>query len=250
MMVDFLLNQQYETFSENEKHICHHLSSHFRECSRQSVDEFAQSCHVSKTMLVRFAQKLGFSGWRELKAKVKLDLLEQISGPGDLLQHITDSCQKMMDELLKKDLAPIFTLLKNAHRVFVFGSGSSQTRVASEMKRIFLPVKEMVQLQGHDMCRAICDIAGPSDLVILISLSGESEAVVSLAQGLRTRHVPAISITRMTSNTLASLCEENLYITSTRMNVAPGVEYETTTPYFILVEFLYLSYLNYLADVV
>lgn len=250
MMIDFLLNQQYETFSENEKHICHYLSSHLRECSRQSVDEFAQRCHVSKTMLVRFAQKLGFSGWRELKAKVKLDLLEQISGTGDLFQHITDSCQKMMDELLKKDLAPIFTLLKNAHRVFVFGSGSSQTRVASEMKRIFLPVKEMVQLQGHDMCRAICDIAGPEDLVILISLSGESDAVVSLAQGLRTRHVPAVSITRMTSNTLASLCEENLYITSTRMNIAPGVEYETTTPYFILVEFLYLSYLNYLADAI
>ena len=115
------------------------------------------------------------------------------------------------------------------------------------MKRIFLPVREMVQLQGHDMCHAICDIAGPQDLVILISLSGESDAVVSLAQGLRTRHVPAVSITRMTSNTLASLCEENLYITSTRMNIAPDVEYETSTPYFILVEFLYLSYLNYLS---
>lgn len=249
MMIDYLLNQQYETFSENEKHICHYLSSHLRECSRQSVDEFARKCHVSKTMLVRFAQKLGFSGWRELKAKVKLDLLEQISGTGDLLQHITDSCRKMMDELLKKDLTPFFTLLKNAHRVFVFGSGSSQIRVASEMKRIFLPIREMVQLQGHDMCHAICDIAGSEDLVILISLSGESDAVVSLAQGLRIRHVPAVSITRMTSNTLASLCEENLYITSMRMNIAHGVEYETTTPYFILVEFLYLSYLNYLANI-
>lgn len=245
-MIDSLLNQQYETFSENEKIICHYLSTHLRECSLRSVDEFARSCHVSKTMLVRFAQKLGFSGWRELKAKVKLDLLEQVSDAGNLLQHITDSCQKMMDDLLKKDLTPFFALLKNARRVFVFGSGSSQTRVASEMKRIFLPVREMVQLQGHDMCRAICDIAGPEDLVILISLSGESNAVVSLAQGLRSRHVPAVSITRMMSNTLASLCEENLYITSTRMNIAPDVEYETTTPYFILVEFLYLSYLNYL----
>ncbi len=247
MTIDLLLNQRYERLNENEKHICHYLSSHLRECSKQSVDDFACGCHVSKTMLVRFAQKLGFSGWRELKAKVKLDLLEQASGTGNLLEHITDSCQKMMDELLKKDLTPFFTLLKNAQRVFVFGSGSSQTRVASEMKRIFLPVREMVQLQGHDMCHAICDIAGPQDLVILISLSGESDAVVSLAQGLRTRHVPAVSITRMTSNTLASLCEENLYITSTRMNIAPDVEYETSTPYFILVEFLYLSYLNYLS---
>lgn len=248
MKIDILLNQEYETFSENEKHICHFLTNHLRECTIQSVDEFARNCHVSKAMLVRFAQKIGFSGWRELKARVKLDLLERVSCTDDLLQQITDSCQKMMDELLKKDLTHFFDLLKNAQRVFIFGSGSSQVRVASEMKRIFLPVREMVQLQGHDMCRAICDFAGPQDLVILISLSGESEAVISLAQGLRTRHIPAVSITRMTSNTLASLCEENLYITSTRMAVASDVEYETTTPFFILVEFLYLSYLNYLSD--
>ncbi|MCI9591890.1 MAG: MurR/RpiR family transcriptional regulator [Lachnospiraceae bacterium] len=248
MKIDSLLNHRYEMFSENEKHICHYLSSHLRECSSQSVDEFAYRCHVSKTMLVRFAKKLGFSGWRELKATIKLELLEPNSGVGSLLEHITDSCQKMMDELLKKDLTHFFTLLQNARRVFVFGSGSSQTRVASEMKRIFLPVREMIQLQGHDMCRAICDIASPEDLVILISLSGESESIVSLAQGLRTQSVPAVSITRMTSNTLSGLCGENLYITSTRMAVAPGVEYETTTPYFILVEFLYLSYMNYLSE--
>lgn len=32
------------------------------------------------------------------------------------------------------------------------------------------------------------------------------------------------------------------------MTVGPGVEYETTTPYFILIEFLYLSYQNYLLN--
>jgi len=166
MKIDFLLNQQYDTFSENEKHICHFLSNHLRECSSQSVDAFARNCHVSKTMLVRFAQKLGFSGWRELKAKIKLDLLDQGSETGDLLWNITDNYHKMMDDLLKNDLTHFFALLKNAQRVFVFGSGSSQTRVASEMKRIFLPIREMVHLQGHDMCHAICNIACPQDLVI------------------------------------------------------------------------------------
>ena len=248
MKINFLLNQQYGTFSENERHICHFLSGHLRECTIQSVDDFARNCHVSKTMLVRFAQKLGFSGWRELKARIRLDLLDRVSETDDLLQHITDSCQKMMDELLKTDLTRFFDLLKTAQRVFILGSGSSQIRVASEMKRIFLPVREMVQFEGHDMGHAICNIASSQDLVILISLSGESEAVVSLARELRTQHIPAVSITRMTSNMLASLCVENLYITSTRMMVAPDVEYETTTPFFILVEFLYLSYLNYLSE--
>ncbi|MDE7245007.1 MAG: MurR/RpiR family transcriptional regulator [Oscillospiraceae bacterium] len=246
MEIDRLLNLRYDAFTENEKYVCHYLSSHLFECCSKSVDAFAQDCHVSKTLLVRFAQKLGFSGYSEMKAQIKLDLQERISDSDSLLNHITGSYNKMMDDLLKKDLSHFFSLLENARRVFVFGSGSSQVRVAGEMKRIFLPVREMIHLQGHDICRALYEIATPQDAVILISLSGESDAVVSLARELRTRSVPAISITRLKSNALASLCEENLYIASTCMTVAPGIEYETATPYFILIEFLYLSYQNYL----
>lgn len=247
MEIDRLLNMKYDTFSENEKYVCHYLSGHLHECCLRPIDDFARDCHVSKTMLVRFAKKLGFSGYSAMKAQIKLDLQECTSDTQNLLNHITSSYNKMMDDLLKKDLTHFFSLLEHSRRVFVFGSGSSQTRVAGEMKRIFLPIREMIHLQGHDICHALNEIAMPQDVVILISLSGESAAVVSLAKELRTRHVPTVSITRLKSNTLASLCEEKLYVASTSMIVAPGVEYETTTPYFILIEFLYLSYQNYLA---
>lgn len=248
MEIDRLLNLTYDTLSENEKYVCHYLSGHLYECCSKSIETFARDCHVSKTMLVRFAQKLGFSGYSAMKAQIKLDLHERISDADSLLNHITSSYHKMMDELLKKDLTRFFSLLEHSQRVFVFGSGSSLVRVAGEMKRIFLPVREMIHLQGHDICHALYEIARPQDVVILISLSGESDAVISLAQKLRTHHVPTVSITRLKSNTLASLCEEKLYIASTRMTISPGVEYETTTPYYILIEFLYLSYQNYLSN--
>lgn len=248
MEIDRLLNLRYDAFSENEKYVCHYLSGHLYECCQKSVDAFAQDCHVSKTMLVRFAKKLGFSGYSAMKAQIKLDLQERTSDAGSLLDHITSSYHKMMDDLLKKDMTHFFSLVERSRRVFVFGSGSSQARVASEMKRIFLPIREMIHLQGHDICHVLYEIATPRDVVILISLSGEPDSVVSLARELRTRHVPAVSITRLKSNTLASLCEEKLYIASTSMTVAPGIEYETTTPYYILIEFLYLSYQNYLLN--
>ena len=122
-------------------------------------------------MLVRFAQKLGFSGYSAMKAQIKLDLQERTSDIGSLQNHITSSYNKMMDDLLKKDMIRFFSLLEHSQRVFVFGSGSSQARVAGEMKRIFLPVREMIHLQGHDVCHALYEIATPQDVVILISLS-------------------------------------------------------------------------------
>lgn len=246
MRIDELLNHRYEDFSENEKYVCHFLTSHYAECCAWSVDEFARRCGVSKTLLVRFAKKLGLSGYSELKARIKLEIRESAVSPGCLLDALANSYHKMMDDLLKKDLSGLCAAIFSANRVFAFGSGSSQARAASEMKRIFLPAKEIIHLHGHDMCLALQKTAGPDDLVFIISLSGESEVVTGLARALITRHVPTVSITRLKSNTLASLCDENLYINSVRLPVEHNPEYETTTPYFILIEFLYLLYENYL----
>lgn len=248
MRVEELLNKHFEEFSENEKYVCRYLHGHFEECGKMTIDEFAFSCGVSKTLLVRFAKKLGLTGYSELKARIKIERREQTGDVRGLLQTMTDSYHKMMDDLNTKDLTGFFEKLYRAKRVFVYGSGSSQARAASEMKRIFLPVREVIHLHGHDMCYALKKSASPEDLVIMISLTGESEHVVGLAKELRTGGVPTVSITRMTSSRLALECEENLYINSVRLPVEYRIDYESSTPYFILIEYLYLSYQNYLAE--
>lgn len=248
MKIAELLNSHYDSFSENEKYICHYLTSHYSQCADRTITEFAGRCNVSQTMLVRFAKKIGLSGYGELRARIRLELAHREITSEGMMEKVTQSYHKMMDDLMKRDLTGVFELFQRSNRVFIYGSGSSQARAASEMKRIFLPVKEMVHIHGHDMCRALKKIASPEDLVIMISLSGESEAVVELARVLRTNHVPAVSVTRLKNNTLASLCTENLYIHSVRMPVGDDEEYEISTPYFILIEFLYLSYRNYLVE--
>lgn len=247
MKINELLNDHYDELSENEKYVCHYLSGHYEECIRKTAEEFAADCNVSKTLLIRFAKKLGLSGYSELKARLKIEQKEAEQNTDGLLQAMTDSYHKMMEELVKKNLTSLFEKIFSARRVFVYGSGSSQARAASEMKRIFLPAKEMIQLHGHDLLVTLKNIAKPEDLVIIISLSGESDMVVELAKALRIRHVPAVSITRLKSNTLASLCDENLYINSVQLPGRYDMEHEISTPYFILIEYLYLSYQNYLA---
>lgn len=248
MRMEELLNDSYEKFTDNEKHVCHYLSGHYEECIKKTIEEFAIDCHVSKTLLVRFAKKIGLSGYSELKARIKIELQEKEESVEGLLWTMTDSYHKMMNDLIQKDLSTFFKKLYSAERVFVYGSGSSQARAASEMKRIFLPVKEMISFTGHDLFYALQKIATPKDLVIIISLSGESNIVVKLAKMLRVNQVETVSITGLRSNTLASLCGENLYINSICLPVKYRIEYEFTTPYFILIEYLYLSYQNFLMN--
>lgn len=246
--VEALFNHCYPRLSENEQYICQYISGHYDDCASEPISVFAQQCSVSQAVLVRFAKKLGLSGYSELKAMVHLGLSLPDAPVGTLQEQVTDCCHKMMDQLVKTDLSRFFRLFTGARRVFVYGSGSSQARAASEMKRIFLPLREILHVSGHDMALALQQIAQPEDLVLLISLSGESKPAVTLAQRLRVRGVPTVSITGMRSNTLASLCTESLYIHSIRLPLENGLEYETSTPYFILIEYLFLSCQQYLAE--
>lgn len=246
--VERLFNRHYSRMSENEQYICRYIAAHYEECGSEPIAVFAGQCGVSQALLVRFAQKLGLAGYGELKAMIRLGLEEPGPWTDSLLERAAGSCHKMIDELVGTELEGFFRLFAGAQRVFVYGSGSSQARAASEMKRIFLPLREIIHVSGHDMALALQQIAQPQDLVILISLSGESQPATTLAEKLRVRGVPAVSVTGMSSNTLASLCRESLYIHSVRLPLGSGFEYETSTPYFMLIEYLYLSYQNYLAS--
>lgn len=98
------------------------------------------------------------------------------------------------------------------------------------------------------MVDAVGKLAKEDDFVVIISLSGESKGVIKLAETLRLNGVKTLSITRMMNNSLAALCSENLYINSIQLPKEYILDYEISTPYFILIELLFLKYQKYLAQ--
>jgi RpiR family glv operon transcriptional regulator len=89
----------------------------------------------------------------------------------------------------------------------------------------------------------------PDDLVIIVSLSGETPLAVEFAQTLQLKEVPLISITRLHDNSLASLSTENLYITPAIFQLYEVGEnkkpYQSMMPYFLLIEIWYVKYKLY-----
>ena len=107
----------------------------------------------------------------------------------------------------------------------------------------------------------ICDIEGEmeyqtlmkslttEDLVIIISLSGETLAAVDFAQRLSVQGVPVISITLLSENTLAGLSTVNLYILAKAFQLTEGKEqlpFKSMMTYFLLTEIWYMKYERYL----
>lgn len=249
MKIVELMNRYYDKLNENDKHICKYIMNNKDNCYKLSIDEFAVKCNVSTTTLFRFSKKISLPGFSELKAMLRLEAEDVRKGKTDFLETVTESYHKMIENIKSRDCKNIFDKIYTAKKVIVYGSGYAQARVASEFKRVFLPTQKIIyNIHGHDMVDSIINLAEADDLVIIISLSGESEAVSKLAENLRLNGISTLSITRMKNNRLASLCNENLYINSIPIQVDNVTSYEISTPYFILIEILFLKYQKYLSE--
>lgn len=249
MKMEELMNMYYDNLSANDKIICKYIINNKDSCYKLSIDDFADKCNVSKTTLFRFAKKISLPGFSELKARLRIEVESKTNEKIDFIATVTESYHKMIEDIKKRDCTNIFKKMYKSKRILAYGGGYSQARVASELKRIFLPTQKTIfNIHGYDMVESVAALANEEDFVIIISLSGESKGVIKLAETLRLNSIATLSITRMKNNTLASLCNENLYINSVSLPKDYVLDYEISTPYFILIELLFLKYEKYLSE--
>lgn len=248
MKIEERMNYYYDVFTENDKYICKTILKHERDCISLSIEEFARKYHISTSALSRFAQKLQLPGYSELKAALRLKDHPTFS-LNLQINHMMDCYHQCIQDIEKKDCKVLFENMKQASTMIIFGDGYTQGRVAKEMKRIFLPTgKKIYDVYGYDIVEPLVKSVDEKDMIFLISLNGEGKELLSFAEKLKIRGVFTTSITRMKSNSLAHLCDENLYIHSTQFSINENMTYEVTTTYFILLELLYVKYKLYLEE--
>ena len=243
MNLDELVNKHRESLNNTDMCIWRLIANHRKQAGKMSVHELAKACAVSSATLVRFAKKLGFSGFGELKAAINFEKPLPSDYKDDVIKSLKNFYDKTVENLTNRDYEGAIKLLYNARRIFAFSSGYVQSNVVQEMKRIFLEHEVFIyQIIGPGELDSVIDALTDDDLFIFVSLSGESPVVVEFARRLKIKGVPSISITRLSENTLASLSTVNLYISPASFQISDDVQYKTLMPFFMIVEILYLKY--------
>lgn len=245
MKLEELVNKHYRELNENDLCIWDYIRTHRSECEDISIDRLGKYCNVSRSTIMRFAQKLSLKGFGELKVHLKWE------------EHTHKEQKKYSDRIIRiyinllkdmqtKDFIPIFEMINRADNLFVYGSGAVQASVAKEFKRMFMcSGKFFYNVGANDESDAVTEIITEKDLVVLISLSGESSYMVDFARKMKIKNVPTISITKLKENTLSHLADESLYISTMFTKPSNGIPFEPVTSFFVLIEMLYLKYLEY-----
>ena len=246
------INAHMRNLSDTDRCIWRHIEENRTAVSRASIHELARACAVSSASIVRFAQKLGFDGFGEMKAFMRMEGASRSLPKRDVITALGSFYDQTWRELMRRDYTGASRLIHEAHRVFAYASGYVQTNVMQEMKRLFVYDNILIyEVAGREEFYSVYQTAGKDDLFIFVSLSGESERVVEFADQLSLKGVPILSITEMRHNTLASRSTENLYVMPAEFALPENearLQFKSMLAYFLLLEIWYVHYRLYVQE--
>lgn len=246
MRLEELVNKNYENLNDNDLHIWKYITTHKKECMTLSIDVLAKRCHVSRTTILRFSKRLGLRGYAELKVYLRIEN-ETYNHIDTGLESIYRTYARYMEEMKNKDFNQVITYIHHAKNLYVYGTGSIQNNVAAELKRSFLMVDKLFfNIRSINETDAFVNIMDHTDLIIMISYSGENKEMLNFVRKLKTKGIPIISITANKNNTLAQQAIVSLYVDIPNIVNPVGARYDGLVNYFVLIDFIVVRYMDYL----
>lgn len=242
MQLEELINKHYRQMNDNDIHIWKYVSTHKKECEHLSIDELASRCHVSRTTILRFSQRLGFKGFAEFKVHLRINN-ESYQQAKDGMQTMYDTYLAFMDEIKHKDFRKMLELIHDAKHLYVYGTGFIQNNVASEWKRSFAIVNRLFfNIKSRDETYAFVEAMQPEDVIVMISYSGENVSLLEFAKKLKMKNIPIIAITATKDNELLHIADVPLYVEVPNIYNPLGPRYDGMATYFLFLDFLIARY--------
>lgn len=222
-----VIHDRHDQMSKTYQRIAVYLTQNPNEVAVHSVNAIAERCGIHASSFVRFAQSLGYKGFKELQtlfqkrlataapgfeARVKA-LETELKGAGDLTEigFLRDlvvrdiaSLQQLLNEVNPTDLALAADLLDRADIVYLIGQLRSSPVV--ELLRYVLTMvgKRCVLLDpGGGLATHMSRTIRKSDVLIAVSFRFYANEVVSVVEEVGQKGVDIIAISDSTLSPLA-----------------------------------------------
>ena len=247
-----LVNSNYSSFSDTEKAICKFVLESEQDLMSMNINEFAKKSLSSKSSVIRFSQKLGFTGFSEMKTFMKWEHEQrnQKDNNYSFYQQVIHDSEETINYLKSKDFTDIYHQIDDAQNIYVMSTGTTQQLQASELQRLFMMSEKDVRVIPSSTkvaeFKRMYEILTHEDLVIILSLSGENIDLEESINLLNQKNVKTISISNFQSSFLSKNCDYNVYGWSSRSPMPQDWWLRTTSTFFLLIESIVFGYNDHL----
>lgn len=222
-----LIHDRHSDMSKTNKQIAVFLTQNPNDVAVRSVSAIAQSCGIHASSFVRFAQSLGYDGFKSLQLLFQRRLATAAPGfearvhalkqelksrddlsEADLLRDlvISDaaSVQSLLDEIDANDLAKAAELLSEAETVFLLGQLRSAPVVELIRYLLTMSGKRCIMLDpSGGLATHIARTMGPKDVLLAVSFRFYANEVVSIVEEVAAQGRKIVALSDSTLSPLA-----------------------------------------------
>lgn len=233
----------YETFTDLEKTIADYFI-HYDGKSDLVSKHVAKRLYVSEASLSRFAKKCGYTGYREFLFSYQQGLntsphpraSHHIKKVLNSYQELLNKSYSLMDEEQISRIVDVLSRKKS--RIYVYGKGSSGL-AAMEMKLRFMRIGANIEAITDEHIMKMNSVLLDEECVVIgISVSGKTEAVIESLKSAKKFGAKVILMTAHTGKKFLDFCDE-VMLFALKENLEQGKAISPQFPILIMVDMLY-----------
>lgn len=221
-----LIHDRFDQMSKTYQKIAEYLTQHPNEVAVQSVNSIAGQCEIHASSFVRFAQSLGYSGFKDLQAlfqsrlstaapgfearkkalEGELSLRKDRSELGFLQELVVRdiaSLQELLDKVNVEDMAKAAEMIERADTVYLVGQLRSEPVVSLLRYILTMLGRPCVLLDAAGgLATHMARNMKSTDLLIAVSFRFYANEVVNIVEECGKVGVPIIAISDSTLSPL------------------------------------------------
>lgn len=211
----------YNQFTKTEKKIADFVLNNTNKVLFMSITELSEACGVADASVHRFCRTMGVKGYQEFKMKLSLGAApdDEILQEKELSESENESQEHMLDKILQSHINALketrmlmrmdeviktVKMMENAANIYFFGIGDSLL-TAREARNKFLRIcRKVYCIDDPHMQAMAASMAGPEDIVFIISYSGATKDNIYVAQIAKEAGAKVVGITRFLKSPLTA----------------------------------------------
>lgn len=243
-----LLNDKYYDLTNTEKEILIFIVNNVEKITKMSVKELSEATYVSRSSIIRLSQKLGFSGFSELKFVLK----QQISDNNKIetmsaLKYLEEDIFYTLKLFENSNIQEIISCMHNSKTIYLFGTGWGENRAMEALYRNLLSCKvnatifpSVTELNWN------IDNIDKQDIVFVASFTGSTPDLFPALKKIKLKKTKIVSLTPFHRNALSGLSDYNLYygLTNLKIDEKPYKEFNYFTTLEVLIDCIFRSFLD------
>ncbi len=214
----------YNTFGRGERKIADWLLENPGELISLSISEVASVCGCGDATVIRFAKRLGLSGYQELKINVARELGSNITGNLSFAKedsvldiyakHAADiqiTLENTRQSLSANALQHAANALSQAKSIAIIGLGNSAPIAQDAAHKFLRAGLSASAYSDNHMQMIVASHLTHRDVVLAISHSGSSVDIISALERAKANGATTICITNQGKSPILKYCDYPLF---------------------------------------